>query len=89
MGRTFSLCFLHLEAKDKRGHWKKISKSISELGFCGTLQPHVHISPGEIILAKMPLYKGKYVTDCRLAFGYDDNNIVYSNEFKESFNVRM
>jgi hypothetical protein len=84
MGRTFSLFFLHLEGQDKTGHWVKINKSISELGICGTFQPHIYLKPGNIILAKMPVYNGKYVTNCRLVFGFDNGHLVYSNVFKEA-----
>jgi hypothetical protein len=88
MGRTFSVFFLHREFKNRQGQWVQVGKNLSEVGICGTLQPHIYLRPGEIILSKVAHYKGSFVTDCRLVFGYDERP-VYSNIFKESIDEKI
>lgn len=83
LGKTFSVFFLNREAKDRNGNWIKVDKKLSELGICGTGQPIIILNPNEIVISKIRRYEGSFITDFRLVFGYD-NNIVYSNIFKDS-----
>jgi len=87
MGRTFSLFLIHREAKNKNGEWIKIDKNLREIGICGTGEPTIILKPNEIIVSKVKRYKGDFVTDFRLVFGYGDN-VVYSNIFKDSIDQR-
>ena len=87
LGRTFSIFFINREAKNKNGKWIKVDKKLSELGICGTGQPTIILHPNELAISKLKRYKGSFVTDFRLVFGYD-NNIVYSNIFRDSLDER-
>ena len=87
MGRTFSVFFIHREAKDKNGQWIKIDRKLSEFGFCLTGEPSITLKPGEIIISKLRWYEGNFLTDFRLVFGYN-NNVVYSNTFKDYIDER-
>lgn len=87
MGRTFSVFFIHREAKNKNGEWIKVDKNLSDLGVCGTGQPTIILKPNEIIVSKVKRYKGNFVTDFRLVFGYG-KNVVYSNIFRDSIDER-
>lgn len=88
LGQTFSVFFINREAKNKNGNWMKIDKKLSELGICGTGEPTIVLKPNELIISKARRYKGSFVTDFRLVFGYD-NNIVYSNVFRDSIDERI
>lgn len=87
LGRTFSVFFINREAKDKNGNWVKVDKTLSELGSCGTGDPTIILKPNELVISKVKRYKGSFVTDFRLVFGYD-KNIVYSNVFRDSIDER-
>jgi hypothetical protein len=87
VGRTFSVFFIHREAKDLKGNWVTIDKKLSELSLCGTGEPAIMLKPREILISKVKRYKGNFYTDFRLAFGYD-KTIVYSNVFKDSIDLR-
>lgn len=87
LGRTFSVCFINREAKNENGNWVKVDKKLSELGICGTGEPTIILKSNEIVISKVKRYKGAFVTDFRLVFGYD-NNIVYSNVFRDSIDER-
>ena len=88
LGRTFFAFFIHREAKDKNGRWVKVDKKLSELNICGTDEPTITLNPNNVLISKVKRYKGVFVTDFRLAFGYD-SNIVYSNTFRDSIGERM
>lgn len=87
LGRTFSVFFINREAKNKNGSWVKVDKKLSELGICGTGEPTIILKPNELVISKVKRYKGSFVTDFRLVFGYD-SNIVYSNVFRDSIDER-
>jgi hypothetical protein len=87
MGLTFSVFLMHREARDKNGKWVKIDKPLHKSGICKTGQPRIILRPNEIMISKVKRYKGSYVTDFRLAFGLD-NDIVYSNVFRDSMDER-
>jgi len=87
MGRTFSVFFINREAKNRNGDWVKVDEKLSDLGICGSAQPTIILKPGELVLAKVKRYKGTFVTDFRLVFGYG-NNVVYSNVFRDSIDER-
>ena len=78
---------INREAKNRDGKWVKIDKKLSELGICGTGQPNIILHPDETVIGKMKRYKGPFVTDFRLVFGYHDQ-IVYSNTFRDSIDER-
>jgi len=80
LGRSFSLDYLYREVQNKNGAWVKIEKMISEMDLCGTGQPNVILEAGEIILAKVPRYKGDAPAKCRLVMKHL-NQTVYSNVF--------
>ena len=83
LGRTFSLYYLNLEAKDAKGNWVKINNKLCEMELCITGQPEIYLRPEEIIISKLKRYKGDFITDFRLCFGIDDNT-VYSNTWRDS-----
>lgn len=83
LGRTFSVFYINREAKNKNGNWVKIDKKLSELDICMTGEPSIILKPNEFLISKVKRYKGPFITDFRLVFGYD-NNIIYSNVFKDS-----
>lgn len=87
LGRTFSVFFINREAKNRNGDWVKVDKKLSDLGICGTGQPTIILKPQELVLAKVKRYRGTFVTDFRLVFGYG-NNVVYSNVFRDSIDER-
>jgi hypothetical protein len=87
LGRTFSVYFIYREAKNKNGEWVKVDKKLSELSICGTGEPTISLKPNEIVVSKVKRYKGNFITDFRLVFGYG-NNIVYSNIFKDFIDLR-
>jgi hypothetical protein len=87
LGRTFSVFFINREAKNKKGNWVRVDKKLCELGICGTGEPTIILKPNELVISKIKRYKGSFVTDFRLVFGYD-NNIVYSNVFRDSIDER-
>lgn len=88
MGRTFALFLAWREAKNRKGEWIKIEKTIHEAGICRTNQPEIFLYPREIIISKLPRYTGNFVTECRLAFGYYDK-VVYSNTFRDSIDEKI
>lgn len=88
LGRTFSVFFINREARDKSGNWVKVDKKLSELGICGTGEPIIILKPKELLISKVTRSKGSFETDFRLVFGYD-NNIVYSNIFRDSIDERI
>jgi len=83
LGRTVSLYYLNLQAKDRNGNWISVDRKLSDLDICLTDEPQIVLHPDEIVISKVKRYKGKYTTDFRMAFGYG-NNVVYSNVFKDS-----
>jgi hypothetical protein len=87
MGRSFSVFFIHREAKDRNGQWIKIDKKLAEVGLCLVGLPSITLKPGEIIVSKLRRYEGSFLTDFRLVFGYN-NNVVYSNTFKDYIDER-
>jgi hypothetical protein len=87
LGQTFSVFFINREAKNRNGEWVKVDKKLSELGTCGTNEPTIILNPDEIVISKLRRYSGSFVTDFRLVLGYD-NNIVYSNIFKDAIDER-
>lgn len=87
MGRTFCVYFIHREAKDKNGNWIKIDRKLSEVGLCLTGEPSITLQPNEIIISKVRRYKGNFLTDFRLALGYE-NDVVYSNTFQDYIDER-
>lgn len=82
LGKTFSLFYLHREAKNKYDNWVPVDNNLSEAGLCLTGEPTIVLNPRELILSKLRRYKGAYTTDFRLCFGYG-NNLVYSNTFRD------
>ncbi|WP_133054024.1 hypothetical protein [Niastella yeongjuensis] len=88
LGRTFSVYFIHREAKNKKGEWVKIDKNLSEIGLCLTGAATINLKPGQIVISKIRRCCGNFLTDFRLVFGYDDN-VVYSNVFKDSIDARV
>jgi hypothetical protein len=82
MGKTFSVFFMHMELKDKNGHWKEASRDLSEAGLCLTIEPSIYLRPGEILISKVPVLKGTCSTEARLAFG-GRRGRVYSNTFRQ------
>lgn len=82
IGPTFSIIHMHLECRDKQGKWIAIQKIYEG---CGTGQPRIYLKPGEIIITKLCRLQGSFLTECRLAFGYEDQQ-VYSNVFTASVN---
>lgn len=80
LGSTFDLAYLFREIKNKRGQWIKIEQTVSEMGICGTGQPHVILRAGEMILAKAVRYKGDRRAECRLVMKRGKDT-VYSNVF--------
>jgi hypothetical protein len=88
MGRTFSVFFICREIKNKNGEWIKIDKKLSDVGICGTGEPIITLKPSEILISKMKRYKGSFVADFRLVYGYG-NNVVYSNIFKDSIDEKI
>ena len=88
LGRTFSVYFINREAKNRNGKWVKIDKKLYEAGICGTGQPYIILKPNEIVISKLKRYSGNFLTDFRLVFGFD-NNVVYSNTFRDFINERM
>jgi len=82
LGRTFSLFYLHREARNKHGNWVPVDNNLSEAGLCLTGEPTIVLNPGELILSKLIRFKGAYTTDFRLCFGYG-KNLVYSNTFRD------
>lgn len=85
MGRTFAMFYMHLECKDKRGRWIPIQKNLDSYGLCLTGQPYLYLKPGEIIITKLSRLQGSFLTECRLAFGYEEQ-LVYSNVFTAPIN---
>jgi hypothetical protein len=88
VGRTFSVFFIHREAKNKSGEWIKIDRKLSEIGLCLTFEPTVFLKPGQIVVSKVRRCSGSFATEFRLVFGHDDN-VVYSNIFKDSIDERV
>ena len=88
MGSTFSLYYMHIEVKNKKGDWVKIDKKLSELWICKTGEPFILLKPKEIILAKVRRYRGSFFTDFRLVFGKGDH-IIYSNTFQDSIDEQI
>jgi hypothetical protein len=88
IGRTFSVYFIHREAKNKKGEWVKIDGNLSDAGLCLTGEATINLKPGEIIISKVRRYRGNFATDFRLVFGRNDN-VVYSNIFKDSIDARV
>jgi hypothetical protein len=87
VGMTFSVFFIHREAKDRNGQWIKIDRNLSNAGLCLTGEPSITLKPGELIVSKVRRYEGSFLTDFRLVFGYR-NNVVYSNTFKDYIDER-
>ena len=87
MGRTFSVYFIHREAKDRNGQWIKIDRELSNVGLCLSGEPSITLKPGEIIVSKVRRCEGSFLTEFRLVFGYR-NNVVYSNTFKDYIDER-
>lgn len=87
MGRTFSVFFIQREAKDRNGKWVKIDRKLREVGLCHSGAPSITLQPGEIMVSKVRRYKGNFLTDFRLAFGYGDH-VVYSNTFQDHIDER-
>ncbi|HEY8896446.1 MAG TPA: hypothetical protein VIM79_16585 [Niastella sp.] len=87
MGRTFSVFFIHREAKDRNGQWITIDRQLSNVGLCLTGEPSITLKPGEIIVSKIRRCEGSFLTEFRLVFGYRDN-VVYSNTFKDYIDER-
>lgn len=83
MGRTFSIFYMHLEIKDRAGHWTKATRELNEIGLCTTNEPDICLKPGEIIISKVPLLQGRSPVEARLAFGRWGHKI-YSNSFYQS-----
>jgi hypothetical protein len=88
MGRTFSVFFIHLEAKNQNGEWVKVDKPLSECHLCVSSQPTIILRPKEMIVSKVRRFTGNFKTDFRLAFGYE-NNIAYSNVFRDCIDDRF
>ena len=83
MGSAYDVQFIHREARNKKGQWTKIDKTLRETGVCISGHPRVILNPDEIIIAKLKRYKGPMVTDFRLVFGWGKWQ-VYSNVFRDS-----
>lgn len=88
MGRSFALYLAWREAKNREGKWVKTERTLHETGICGTNQPEIFLFPREIIISKLPRYTGNLVTECRLAFGFEDK-VVYSNTFKDAIDEKI
>lgn len=83
LGHTFSVYYLHREAKNMCGEWVAIDRKLSQVGLCVSSQPAIYLRPDEIVLAKLRRYSGSLVTDFRLVFGHRGQT-VYSNVFRDS-----
>ena len=88
LGPTFSLYFIHSEAKNRNGQWVKIDKQLSESSLCLTNEPIISLKPGEMVLSKLRRYRGSFITEFRLAFGRPGNVVVYSNVFRDGIDER-
>lgn len=88
MGRSFSLFMAWREAKDRRGNWIKIETPLHRQAICLSYQPEIFLNPKEIIVSKLPRYKGDFVTDFRLVFGYE-KDVVYSNIFSDFIDEKI
>jgi len=74
------------EAKNKSGQWHSIENRITDL--CGTAKRELVLEPGDIAVAKLLRYKGKFKTECRLKFNWR-NATVYSNSFFDYIDERQ
>jgi hypothetical protein len=88
LGQTFSVYFIHREAKNKKGEWVKIDRKLSEIGLCLSGAAIINLKPDEVVVSKVRRCSGNFVTDFRLVFGHN-NNVVYSNIFKDSIDERV
>ena len=87
LGRTFSVYSIHREAKDRRGRWVNVDRSLSEAGICLTGEPTIILKPGEIVISKVRRYKGAFHTEFRLVLKHE-KGIVYSNVFRDWIDER-
>ena len=83
MGITYSVYYMHRELKNRKGEWVTMGEPIAGNLGCATGQPSIYLFPGDIMVSKVNHFQGNFVTDCRLAFGWD-GRYVYSNIFQES-----
>ncbi|MEN8927828.1 MAG: hypothetical protein ABF258_02080 [Flavobacteriales bacterium] len=66
------------EAKNKKGEWVEIEKLTKEK--IGNF--YYKIKPKEYIYTKVPRYRGTFETTFRVKLKIDDNQFIYSNEYK-------
>ncbi|MFK7906006.1 MAG: hypothetical protein AB8B69_12815, partial [Chitinophagales bacterium] len=76
-----------LHSIDSIGVWSKIQKLY--LHECGVGLNFFYLPPKNIMLTSCRLFEGNYYTKIRLAFQYDYEGFVYSNEFWGTMNYNQ
>ncbi len=72
------------EVKDDHGRWVILDKERVDL--CGVLARDLILDPKNMLIAKLPRYKGNTKAEFRLKFGFNDG-YVYSNTFWDYFDM--
>ncbi|WP_160143703.1 hypothetical protein [Chryseolinea soli] len=72
------------EVKDDHGRWVMLDKE--QLDLCGVLARDLILDPKNMLIAKLPRYKGNTKAAFRLKFGFKDG-YVYSNTFWDYFDM--
>lgn len=72
------------EVKDDHGRWVMLDKE--RLDLCGVAARDLILDPKNMLIAKLPRYKGNTKAEFRLKFGFNDG-YVYSNTFWDYFDM--
>ncbi|MBD8488646.1 hypothetical protein IFO69_07815 [Echinicola sp. CAU 1574] len=77
-----------LEACDSTGNWSKIEEEY--LYICGFGLRSLMLGPNQVVLTKVPIFTGDYLTDLRLKLGDNYSNVfsgyIYYRQFEDRFN---
>jgi len=88
MGDFNAVNFTGREAMNRQGLWVTIEAPNYYAGACGTGARQLLLNPHQVMIAKVPRYKGSFKTLCRLKL-YIYRQTVYSNTFADYIDERM